>query len=167
MKRWFVIVLFFLSACQTNTEYTNYALEIDTQKSYKQTDHQQYKNMYPTLEFLAISNDGLLMIFDTVGFHEGLIVGVEINTTSNSISQVRILSHQETIDYGGVVDQGWFTQKYHQQSINMPTNIVRYMSKNEDDIVAMTGATITSQAINYSINQAKELALMLKETNYE
>lgn len=163
MKYWLVILLLFLSACQSNTRYDNYALEIDTQENYKQIDHQKYTSTYPTLEYVATSNNGILMIFDTEGFHDGLIIGVEINTASNAISQVKILAHQETIDYGGVVDQGWFTQKYHQQSINKPTNTVRYMSKNEDDIVAMTGATITSQAINHIINQAKELALMLKE----
>ena len=153
-KLMLLISLMMLMACSPSSKYDQLIAN-----RYQDDDVKNIKvtNSDPTTLKKAIqTEDYYFLVFETIGFYDGLVIGVEINKQSLIISDAFIIEHQETPDYGGVVDQGWFTKRYLNQSINTQTKVVQWISKSEDEIVAMTGATITSNAINAVINQAKQ-----------
>lgn len=153
-KLLFLVSLMMLTACSTSSKYDQLIADRyqdDDVKNIKITDSDP-----STLKKVIQTGDYYFLVFETTGFHDGLVIGVEIEKNNLVISDVSIVEHQETPDYGGVVDQGWFTKRYLNQTINTQTKVVQWISKSEDEIVAMTGATITSNAINTVINQAKQ-----------
>lgn len=141
-------------ACSPSSDYDQLITE-----RYNDIDIQSIalgKDAPSTLIQAVQSDDVYFLVFETTGFHEGLVLGIEIEKQSLIISDAFVIKHQETPDYGGVIDQEWFTKRYLNQSITLKTKIVRWMSKNDDEVIAMTGATITSSAVNSIINQAKD-----------
>ncbi len=162
MKAILVFIFFMIvAACSPSSEYDHLIRD-----RYEGVEYQNItldKNAPSTIK-QAIKNDEVyFLVFETKGFHEGLVLGIEIDKQSRMISDVFIIAHQETPDYGGVIDEGWFTDRYHNQSINLKTKVVRWISKSDDEIVAMTGATITSNAVNSIINQAKDYIHEIEE----
>lgn len=88
---------------------------------------------------------------------EGLIEALLlINIDENKIEQVNIISHKETLEYGGYVDKPWFLNRFKDKSLDKHLKLVKMMEQSEEEIVAITGATITSQALIDGINQGMD-----------
>lgn len=163
MMKIIVILLAFLTlvACSPSSEYDPL---INVRYNDSDMEYIPLNEHAPsTLKYAGQSEEVYFLVFETTGFHKGLVLGVEIEKQSLLVSDVFVIEHQETPDYGGVIDQGWFTKRYLNQSISLKTKIVRWMSKSDDEIVAITGATITSNAVNSVINQAKDYIHEIEE----
>lgn len=79
-----------------------------------------------------------------------LLVGIE---ASGEVSGIQILSHQETPGLGANMLQDDFKGQFTGQSAPLE---VSKTSKGEGEIMAITGATITSQAVTEGVNLAAE-----------
>src|SRR5690554_4526080 len=154
MKKILILLsLLMISGCSYSSKYDQF---VKNQYDLKMDNINISENAPDTLKIAVQNDDIYFLVFETTAFHQGLILGVEISKSNLEISDVLVIEHQETPDYGGVVEEGWFTQRYIKQSIYSDTKIVRWMSTEDSEVVAITEATITSNAVNMIINQAKE-----------
>lgn len=80
-----------------------------------------------------------------------ILVGVNLDGT---VSGVDILSHNETPGLGANADNPDFKDQYKGKTGQF--TVVKTGAKDENDIDAMTGATITSDAVTLGVNTALE-----------
>lgn len=81
------------------------------------------------------------------GGNVGMMVGVD---TEGVITGLRVLSHSETPGLGALSTDPSFYEQFSGKSGNLAVN------KDNGDIVAITGATITSRAVTSGANEAIE-----------
>lgn len=79
---------------------------------------------------------------------------VYIDMDKEVITKVVVLEHTETMDYGGYVTEDWFLDRYSNKFLDKQLNTVIMVAKEDNDVVAITGATITSDAVTSSVNEA-------------
>ena len=90
-----------------------------------------------------------------------MMVGIMINR--NEIAGLRILKHSETPGLGALAVKEKFYRKYDNRKI-APLRVVRN-SPGENDIEAITGATITTRAITGAVNEAIEWYRAIENNN--
>jgi electron transport complex protein RnfG len=151
----------------------------------KAINEQARKEVLPEAqEFKPIDEDVLNKIIsenDTIkeiygGYKEGNIIGYAIKTApqgyggpvevitgiskDGKISGVRIGNHLETPGLGANATNPSFYKQYHNKSIDKKLEVVK-ASPGENEIQALSGATITSDAVtdgvNYSIEAFKTI----------
>lgn len=107
------------------------------------------------------------------GTKGGEVVGYTIKTTpkgyggkvevmvgisnDGKISGVKIGNHTETPGLGSKSADPSFKDQYNGKSTKTPLNIVKGNASNENDIVAISGATITSKAVTAGVNAAMDV----------
>ncbi|MFI3175230.1 MAG: FMN-binding protein [Bacillota bacterium] len=109
-------------------------------------------------DIIAIAEDGALYT-QTVrvdGYHPNIVMTVAIDTQTDTVAKIDILQHAETPDYGGHITERWFLDRFAEKSVDTPFGIVKIMPDATHDVVAITGATISSEAIAGGVNLAME-----------
>jgi electron transport complex protein RnfG len=107
------------------------------------------------------------------GTKGGEVVGYTIKTTpkgyggkvevmvgisnDGKISGVKIGNHTETPGLGSKSADPSFKDQYNGKSTKTPLNVVKGNASNENDIVAISGATITSKAVTAGVNAAMDV----------
>lgn len=107
------------------------------------------------------------------GTKGGEVVGYTIKTTpkgyggkvevmvgisnDGKISGVKIGNHSETPGLGSKSADPSFKDQYNGKSTKTPLNVVKGNASNENDIVAISGATITSKAVTAGVNAAMDV----------
>ncbi len=94
----------------------------------------------------------------TKGFHKEypIVLEVAINQMDHTIQDVQVIEHSETPDYGGYITQNWFLDKFQSKEVAIPLECVSIIEKESNEVVAITGATVSSQAVVKGVNQALE-----------
>jgi len=81
-----------------------------------------------------------------------LIVGI---STENNIEKVAITSHAETPGLGAKAVEASFLDQYHGKGLDANLVVVKGTPSKDVEIQAITGATITSDAVTDGVNLAK------------
>lgn len=92
-----------------------------------------------------------------------LVVGID---TNNEITGIEVLSIDETVGLGMNAKNDNFKNQYYYKSVT-DFKITKTGKQNEDEIDALSGATITSSAFNNAINGALAINQEIKEANHE
>lgn len=100
-----------------------------------------------------IKDQQMIQIVDTTAYHDHLIFAVMIE--SGEITDVNIISHQETEDYGDYIETDWFRERLLLSCFE-PLEVVKLSKEAPNQVVAITGATITSIAAVNGINDSIE-----------
>ncbi len=93
----------------------------------------------------------------SMGYKDFVYYMVEINNIDESIETVRLIDERETEDYGGYIREGWFLERFQNMPLSHPAKIVKMHKENDYEIVAITGATITSHSATEAVNLAIEI----------
>lgn len=83
-----------------------------------------------------------------------VMVGI---SKDGKISGVKIGNHSETPGLGSKSKDPEFKDQYNGKSTNTQLNVVKGKANNDNDIVAISGATITSKAVTSGVNAAMNL----------
>ncbi|SHE67918.1 RnfABCDGE type electron transport complex subunit G [Alkalibacter saccharofermentans] len=87
-----------------------------------------------------------------------VLTGISIDGT---VTGMRIVSHTETPGLGAKATDGSFMAQFENQSATSPLQVIKSGTPGQNEISAITGATITTEAIaqgvNYSIEMFNEL----------
>ena len=67
---------------------------------------------------------------------------------------IKILSHEESLDYAEHIEYDYFLDRFKNLPINKYLNLVVLDKENPEDIIQVTGATISSQAVVNAVNAA-------------
>lgn len=122
-------------------------------------------------EFKEVSdktNDKILEV--NVGYKSGKIVGYALKvapsgyggtiemmvgvSNEGKIGGIKILSHTETPGLGANAPKIAFSGQYTDKSISKKLQVVKGTASNDNEIEALTGATITSRAVTNGVNDA-------------
>ncbi|WP_373898114.1 RnfABCDGE type electron transport complex subunit G [Haloimpatiens sp. FM7315] len=80
-----------------------------------------------------------------------IMVGI---SAKDEIEGIKILSQSETPGLGANSENPSFYGQYKSKSIKKDLNVVKTKPSNENEIQAITGATITSKAVTHGVNEA-------------
>ena len=91
----------------------------------------------------------IVQIVHSEGYKSTIELLVAIN--NNNVEKVNILSQHETEDYGGYITEQWSLNRLC-LPITAKLNLIKINKVNANDVVAVTGATISSQAVVDGVN---------------
>lgn len=120
-------------------EYQAYSGEGIRVKSYE----------YGMITRVYVSDQKMIQVVETDGYNENLIFLVAIE--KGQIVDFKVISHQETDDYGDYITEDWFEDRM-KVDCSQPLEVVKLAKEKPNQIVAITGATITTDAIVKGMN---------------
>jgi Na+-translocating ferredoxin:NAD+ oxidoreductase RnfG subunit len=97
---------------------------------------------------------GNIFIAEPIGYKGPVTIAVVIDSQKKETMGIKILNHDESPDYGGVLTEKWFLDRFKEKSIATFLNLVKLDAKDPQDIIQITGATVTSQAVVNGVNAA-------------
>lgn len=80
-----------------------------------------------------------------------LIVGID---TQGKITGINIVNHAETPGLGSKSTEPWFKEQYEGKSVDKDIEVIKNGTPTDSQIVAISGATITSTAVTTGVNEA-------------
>ena len=86
------------------------------------------------------------------GGNVAFIVGI---TKEGTVKAINILNHSETPGLGAKSTEPEFYEQFNDKSV-LPLKVVKGAASNPDEIAAISGATITSNAVTSGVNSAVE-----------
>jgi len=109
---------------------------------------------------ISLEDDTVLRVYDlsdgnygfivkTEGYEGPIIMYMTINQVA--VTEVKILSQNETDGYGDYLIEPWFLKRLEVETA-LPLEVVKIRKEASNEIVAITGATITTEAVVYGIN---------------
>lgn len=117
-------------------------------------------DMYISLNFPAVKRayeiDGKVKAFvsSCVGYNGPIDVLVAIDSDSDELIGIQILQHEETPDYAEHIEKDWFLERFMNIAVDKYLNLVVLEKEDPHDIIQVTGATISSQAVVNAVNAA-------------
>lgn len=103
-------------------------------------------------------NAGVCAIVETKGYDSGLTTAVGVN--NNKVTAIEIISHNETPGLGANAAKPEFTEQFSgkEKGIEAVKN-----GASENDIDAISGATLTSKGVTRSVNCVLEIAEQIEK----
>ena len=118
-----------------------------------------FDDLYGSLYYPAVKRayeiDGktCAYVVSCVGYNGPIEVLAAIDNDESLIG-IQILNHEESMDYAEHIEKDWFLTRFENLPINKYLNLVVLDKENPEDIVQVTGATISSQAVVNAVNAA-------------
>ncbi|KGN01778.1 electron transporter RnfG [Clostridium novyi A str. 4570] len=82
-----------------------------------------------------------------------MMVGI---SNQGKVDGIKILNHSETPGLGAKAPEPSFSDQYKGKAIKTPLEVVKGTASKDNEISAITGATITSRAVTKGVNEAVE-----------
>lgn len=100
------------------------------------------------------NQQGFIQKVNCPGYNGSIEILVKINFPEKKLSEIRLLNHNETPNYGGYIEEGWFLERFVGKKAEQELVLVKLSQQSAEEVVAITGATITSQGVLTGVNQA-------------
>ncbi len=97
------------------------------------------------------------------GYKSKIRLSVSIDVKTDQVIEVEVLEHHETPSYACDVTEKWFLKRFEGKKANQDLEIVKMMAEDQNEVVAITGATITSNAVAKGVNVCMENYREIKE----
>ncbi len=115
-------------------------------------------DLFISLNFPAIkraySVDGEIKAYvaSCLGYNGPVEVLAAFNSENDTLIGVKILSHEESLDYAEHIEKDWFLDRFKNLLISKYLNLAVLEKENPEDVVQVTGATVSSQAVVTAVN---------------
>ncbi|NLJ57656.1 MAG: FMN-binding protein [Tissierellia bacterium] len=93
-------------------------------------------------------------VVSCVGYNGPIEVLAAIDNEKDSLLGIQILNHVESLDYAEHIESDWFLDRFKNLPLNKYLNLVILDKEKPEDIIQVTGATISSQAVVTAVNAA-------------
>ncbi len=97
---------------------------------------------------------GLGFIVKSSGYNGPMTIAVAVDGRTNQVTGIKVLEHVEDPEYANYLSEQWFTDRFKGKSLSEYLNMVVLDPESPSDIVQITGATISSQAVVNGVNSA-------------
>lgn len=87
-------------------------------------------------------------------YEEPMLIWVTLDEVM--VKEVEILYENESEDYGDYVSERWFLDRLL-LPVEKPLLLVRYRKEEGNEVIAITGATITSRSVVMAVNRSIEI----------
>lgn len=139
-----IISLVFLNGCSKD----RYSEELVSNNYENLSRLQEYETKEIVRVYQAKAGN-VVQLVRISGYEEGMEFIFEID--GESVSNVVLLDENETEDYGGYVKEEWFLKRLY-LPIEKEIEVVKMAKEKENQVVAITGATITSERAVIALN---------------
>ena len=109
---------------------------------------------FPALTKVYKSGELYAFISAPVAYNGPVSVAVVIDGANHKSVGVKILDHAETPHYVRDMDSGWFAERFAGKSAREYLRAARLTARYENEIIAITGATVTTEGIVNGVNAA-------------
>lgn len=110
------------------------------------------KNAY---EINCGGQENYVFLSSPLGYRSAIDLLVLIDGQKNEVLGIRVLQHDETPLYGGdSLDKDWFLNRFKNKSAGTYLNRVALEPSQPNDIIQITCATVSSQAVVNGVNAA-------------
>jgi electron transport complex protein RnfG len=99
---------------------------------------------------------GYTLTMVTTGYGGDMEIAVGIST-DGQVSGIKIIKHAETPGLGANAQNPSFSDQYTGKSTDTQIEVVKTPPTADNEIQAITGATITSRAVTKAVNEAREI----------
>lgn len=93
-------------------------------------------------------------IVSSVGYNGPIELLAAMDTEKNVLKGIKILKHVESLDYAEHIRSDWFLDRFKNIIAEKYLNLVVLDKENPEDIIQVTGATVSSQAVANGVNAA-------------
>lgn len=145
------MITILLSSCGAKIDKDVQAVTKENQ-TVKNLDEYENKNIYGVYKVIDDKTEELIQLVKVKGYVDEIKIMVTINCKTEKIRHIQVLEHKESKDYGGLLTEEWFLERFKEKSVATPLKMVKMSSKEENEIVAITGATITSETVIKGVN---------------
>ena len=99
---------------------------------------------------------GICFTAEGVGYQDRIRIMIGLNKDLSEIEGIRILEEQETPGLGGRINERWFQKQFEGRPTDINLKVVSEKPGKIDEIQAITGATISSNAVVNIVNKKIE-----------
>lgn len=159
MKRGIFIIICILlglwtTGCQQQEDFGNntvntYILDLD--ENFERVEEKEDENI---LRVYDLGEQTYSVVTKVMGF-EGMIF-IDVRLEDQAIHEVKIIHENESEGYGHYIVESWFLERF-QISGYEELKLTKYFKEQEDEVVAVTGATISSQAVLDAVNNTLDI----------
>ena len=119
---------------------------------FKNYEQDNIKKVYLIKETSQPGN--LLQKIDVEGYNDRIVMFLNIDLKNKTIADLEIVKEEETPHYGGHIKKDWFENRFKGKAANLKLEIVKMTAEKPTEVVAVTGATISSNAVVKGVNEA-------------
>jgi len=109
---------------------------------------------FPAVVKVYRNNNLLAFIVKPVAYNGPITMALVIDGESGESVGLRIIDHTETLHYVRDMSSFWFTERFAGKTVREYLTLVRLTAQTERDIVAITGATVTTEGVVNGVNAA-------------
>ena len=105
---------------------------------------------------VKVHTNGTLYAFivKPIAYNGPVTLAVVIDGNSGKSVGMSIVEHMETQHYVRDMESAWFTERFSDKSAAEYLNLARLKARADNEIVAITGATVTSEGVVNGVNAA-------------
>ncbi|MEN6347878.1 MAG: FMN-binding protein [Syntrophomonas sp.] len=89
-----------------------------------------------------------------VGYRAPINLMVVIDAKKNEVMGIKVIQHNETSGYGNSLTETWFVNRFKGKAVDKYLQRVVLEAKDDNDIIQITGATVSTQAVINGVNSA-------------
>jgi len=146
-----IVFVSMLSACEPKIHEAVGQVVNDKENVKRLTKHED-ESVYGVYHLIDDDRDEIIQLVKQKGFVDEIDLMVIIDYKEDIIKEIKVLEHKESKDYGGLLTEDWFLERFKDKPIATLLELVKMSAKEENQIVAITGATITSEAVVKGVN---------------
>lgn len=109
---------------------------------------------FPAVDKVSVNGDLYAFIVKPIAYNGPVVLAVVIDGSNGKSIGMRIVEHAETPHYVRDMDNTWFTNRFAGKSVLEYLGIVRLAARSDNEIVAITGATVSTEGIVNGVNAA-------------
>lgn len=98
--------------------------------------------------------DNYAFVVNPIGFRGHIDAVVVIDGKQNQIKDIKIIEHEETLIYAESLTESWFLDRFKGKSIKQYLKRVILETNEPNEIIQITAATISTQAVINGVNSA-------------
>ena len=114
----------------------------------------ELSSRFPAVSKVHRNENLFAFITEPVAYNGPITLAFVIDSNLRESIGMRIVEHIETPDYVRDMENSWFTDRFAYKSVYEYLRMVRLRAVEEHDVVAITGATVTTEGIINGVNAA-------------
>lgn len=99
---------------------------------------------------------GVIYTVEPAGYSGPISTMVGFDIEKKEITRIKIISQSETPGLGALCVEPWFAEMFQGKDATVPLEVTKTEPAEENQIVAITASTITSEAVTNGVNLARE-----------
>ena len=109
---------------------------------------------FPAVRGVFTVGDNYVFLCTPHGYYKEIELIVVIDSLTDTVKGMRIVKHYESETYVRNFTGNWFTDRFTGKGTNIYLLLTKLEAKQDNEIVQITGATITTQAVINGVNAA-------------